>query len=105
MLGTSCAGPHLSSGASRIRILQPASSFTTSQVELLTNSSAEELGAKVAAWKPNMLYISTGTAPDLSQPSGVRTLTALSSEWGQGEYPDGSADRPSVLKPLQDLAA
>ena len=100
-------GPTLSSGASQTWVLQPALKLhKLLQVELLTNSSAEELGAQVATWKPNMLYISTGTAPDLSQPTGVRTLTALSSEWGQGKLLHGIADRPSCVQELvQDLTA
>ena len=55
------------------------------QVDVLVDVKLEDLRAKIASWRPNMLYISTGTAVQSSnQHDDFRTLTDLSSYWAQG---------------------
>lgn len=55
------------------------------QVDVLVDVKLEDLSAKIASWRPNMLYISTGTAVRSSnQHDDFRTLTDLSSYWAQG---------------------
>lgn len=59
--------------------------FLGLQVDVLVDVKLEDLRAKIASWRPNMLYISTGTAVRSSnQLNDFRTLTDLSSHWAQG---------------------
>ncbi|CAK0786305.1 hypothetical protein CVIRNUC_009518 [Coccomyxa viridis] len=74
-------GEYTASGAGPLQeFADPA--WNEAEVEVLTDSAVVGLGAKIASWMPNMVYISAGASPSL--PGSSSTLNSLSLQTAQG---------------------